>query len=90
VLAGDLLDVLGGNLATEIAEFVDDLGGEADAEIGGDEIGLEVVPIDFRAVADLVDEGFEKAGHGCGGRLKRQEAGDKTGGGNSGLRSPVS
>ena len=54
-LAGDFHHVLAGNLAAEVAEFVDDGGGEADAEIGADQVGLEVVPIDFRAVGDLVE-----------------------------------
>ena len=75
--AGDFHDVVAGDLAAECAEFVDDGGGEADAEIGGDEIGLEFVPIDFGAVGDLVEEGFEKASHAAG-RLQRQESRDKT------------
>ena len=53
--AGDFHDVLAGDLAAEVAEFVDDGGGEADAEIGADQVGLEVVPVDFRAVGDLVE-----------------------------------
>ena len=42
--------ILGGDITAEAAEFVDDLGGEADAEVRTDEIGFEVVPIDFSAI----------------------------------------
>ena len=55
VPAGGFHDVFGGYLATEAAEFVDDLCGHVDAEVGADEIGLEVVPIDFRAVRDFME-----------------------------------
>ena len=51
-------------LAAEAAEFVDDPGGEFRPEIGGDEVGFELVPVDFGFVRELVEEGFEKACHG--------------------------
>ena len=64
--AGDCHDVVARDLAAEGAELVDDGGSEANAEVGGDEISLEVVPIDFGAVGDFIEEGFEKASHAAG------------------------
>ena len=54
VAASGFHHVICRNFAAEVAEFVDDRGAHADAEIGADEVGLEVVPIDFRAIGDLV------------------------------------
>lgn len=69
--AGGANDIIGGNFATEIAEFVDDFCARVDAEVGTDQIGLEFVPIDFRAVGDLVEEGFKKTCHMLAGRELR-------------------
>lgn len=72
-------DVVSGYLAAEFFKFLDDGAGETDAEVGGDEIGLDVIPVDLGAVGDLVEERFEKACHGfrcvdslvgmCGGSI---------------------
>ena len=47
--------------------MLNDFKGNPDPEVGGDEICLEFVPLDFRPVGDLVVEVLEKAGH-FGGR----------------------
>lgn len=67
---GDFDDVVGGNFPTKVVEFVDDAGGEFRAEIGGDEIRLEFIPIDLCLVGDAVEDLFEEACH-VGGRLVR-------------------
>ena len=64
VTAGRFHHFVGGNLAPEIAQLVEDRRTQADAKICADEVGLEIVPIDFRAVGDLVEKRFEKACHG--------------------------
>ncbi|MEN9535041.1 MAG: hypothetical protein RIR37_314 [Verrucomicrobiota bacterium] len=63
MLAGGFDHIVGRNFAPELAEFVDDLCARMNAEVGTDEIGFEFVPIDFRAVGDLVEKGFEKTCH---------------------------
>lgn len=55
VAAGDFDDVVPGNFPTETAEFAEDCGGETDAEVRADQVGFEVVPLDFGAVGDLVE-----------------------------------
>lgn len=75
VLAGGFDDIVGRNFAAEVAEFVDDFRARVDAEVGADQVGLEFVPIDFRAVGDLVEEGFEKTCHVlAGGELRANRA----------------
>ena len=37
-----------------------------DADIRGDQVSFNVVPIDLRTIGDFIEEGFEKASHGCG------------------------
>ena len=73
VTAGGGDDVFGGDLATEATEFVDDGHGEARAEVGGDEVGLEFVPVDLGLVGDFVEEVFEEACH-LRGRLLNPRA----------------
>ena len=63
VAAGGFDDIIGGDLAAEPAEFRDDLHREFRPEVGGDEVGFELVPVDLRLVCELVVERFEEAGH---------------------------
>ena len=71
--AGGGDDVFGGDFATEAPEFVHDGHGEAGTEIGGDEVGLEFVPVDLGFVGDFVEEVFEEACH-LRGRLLNPRA----------------
>lgn len=63
VRAGGVDDVVGGDLAAEGAELVDDGQGEARAEVGGYQIGFEFVPVDLGLVGDFVEEVGEEACH---------------------------
>lgn len=63
VAAGGGDDVFGGDIATESAQLVDNGHGEPGAEVGGDEVGLEFVPVDLGLVGDFVEEIFEEACH---------------------------
>jgi hypothetical protein len=51
---GDVDHVLGGHLATEILEFIHDFHGPAHTQIGGDEVGLDLIPFDLGAVGAWV------------------------------------
>eukprot|EP00903_Cladosiphon_okamuranus_P003589 g3587.t1 len=54
---GDFHDVLAGNFTTEIVEFIDDGDALFRAEVGGDQIRLQFVPVDFHLVASQVAAG---------------------------------
>lgn len=62
-LTGSLDNIGGRNLATKSFEIVDDFKRKADTKVARDQVGFEVVPIDFRFVRDFVEEVFEKSGH---------------------------
>ena len=51
-----------------MVEFIDDGDGLFRVQIGGDEVRLEFVPIDFRLVGDRVEEFLEEACH-VGGKV---------------------
>ena len=54
--ARDFDHIIRRDLAAERLKLVDDFHGESRAEIGRDQFGFNLVPVDFRLVGDLIIE----------------------------------
>ena len=75
--SGGLDDIVGGDLASQDSQLIDNFQCESDAEVAGNEVGLEIVPVDFGFVSDLVKELLEKTSHG--GRMLGEDGDESQG-----------